>query len=77
MKDSIGANPINFETEFYKQNNRLFLKESKNIKISKELIDKLNEYNIIDSTYFKLKSGELSRDQIPVSLAASDYNFAG
>jgi hypothetical protein len=48
-----------------------------NIKISKELIDKLNEYNIIDSTYFKLKSGELSRDQIPVSLAASDYNFAG
>jgi len=69
LGDTIGVSPkCYFPTKHLEINNKLFLWEDYSTIISNELIDKMHQYDVIDSTYYKIESGQLPKDYIPVRL---------
>jgi len=65
LVDTIGVAPRYFFPTKYKEvDNKLFLWEDYSTIISNELIDKIHQYNVIDSTYYNIRDGRLPKDYL-------------
>lgn len=53
LADTIGAYTTFFPTNFYEKDNKLFIWHDKNKKLDKKIVLKMQEYNCIDSLYYK------------------------
>ncbi len=55
LSDSIGGYPTGyFPNKHIEMDNKLFLWNEPNVQITKEIIDVMNKYNAIDSSYYKI-----------------------
>ena len=64
--DTIGATSEYFPTHFKEINKRLYIWEDTTAVITKEIIQNLHKYKIVDSTIYKIKTGELSVEDSPI-----------
>ncbi|WP_452597549.1 hypothetical protein [Pontimicrobium sp. MEBiC01747] len=75
LQDTIGSVPSSyFPTKFIEKNNKLFLwgYSKKGNVITKEIVHKMQKYNIIDSLYYKIKRGEIPKGTEPILLNDSN-----
>lgn len=63
---SIGSKAIGFPSKFLEVNKRLYIWEDSTQVVSKEIIEKLHEYKVLDSTLYKIDMGQLPQDKTPV-----------
>lgn len=64
--DTVGATSEYFPTRFKEIKKRLYIWEDTTVVITKEIIQKLHEYKVVDSTIYKIKTGELSVEDSPL-----------
>ncbi len=61
LKDSIGVKTKYFPTQFKEINKRLYIWEDSTVVISKQMLDRLQKYNVLDSTFYKIQKGLLPK----------------
>lgn len=61
----IGKKSRYFPTKYKEINDRLYIWNDSTVAISKDFIQKLNEYKVVDSTIYRIQKGELSIDEWP------------
>ncbi len=61
-RDSIGSRTKYFPTRFKEINKRLYIWEDSTVVISKDIMGKLEKYNVLDSTFYKIEKGLLPKD---------------
>ena len=61
----IGKKSRYFPTKYKEINDRLYIWNDSTVAISKDFIQKLNEYKVVDSTIYRIQKGESSIDEWP------------
>ena len=74
-KDKVDSLAKAFPTEYLEIDNRLFCWQVKTKPISEEMISKLTQYNMIDSTYWNGFNGDIPEFVVDDKKMATDYYF--
>lgn len=64
--NQVGKKSKYFPNRYKEINNRLYIWNDSTVAVSKDFIQKLNEYKVVDSTIYRIQKGELSINKWPL-----------